>query len=261
MEGDRPAFPTVSQAFSLILITLFLSFAGEWLLHDRLGRVSLLLLELLFLLPAVLYVFLQRLDFRETFRLYAVDRRILAWSLLMGLGLSVVIDEADRLIQMVFPMPEMISDAIQAMLVCRSAADFALVISAGVIAAGIAEEMLFRGFFQGVLERHLDTTKAVNLSAFVFALVHFNPWWFVQIILMGIVMGVLTWRTRSVYPAILVHMVNNAVSVALMNTDAARLEWYVFKGHVSPILLAAGVGCIIYGFRAVYRRNEVSDHP
>lgn len=262
MEDDRPTLrtpPTVPQAFSLILITLFLSFTGEWLLHDRLGRVSLLLLELFFVLPVIIYVFVQKLDFRETFRLRRVDPRILYWSFFIGLGLSIVIDEVDRLIQLIFPMPEMIVDAIHDMLVCNTPLDFILVIAAGVIAAGFAEEMLFRGFFQGVMEQHMDTTKAVNLSAFVFALVHFNPWWFVQIVLMGVVLGVLAWRTKSILPAVIVHMVNNAVSVLLINTAASRLDWYFFMGHVSPLLVIAGIGCIIYGFRTVYKLTEVTD--
>lgn len=258
-RGVRPPPPTVPQAFVLILVTLLLSFTGDWLLHDLLGRASLFVLELLFLVPVIAYVFIQKQDFPETFRLRPVNYRVLILSLVIGLGLSVVIDEVDRLIQMVFPMPAEIIEAIEGVLSFQTPGDFVLVIAGGVIAAGFAEEMLFRGFFQGVMERRMDVTKAVNLTALVFALIHFNPWWLVQILLMGVVLGVLAWRTGSIFPAVIVHMVNNAVSVVLISMEESHLEWYFFKGHVSPLFVILGMGGIIYGFLAVYRVTASSD--
>jgi uncharacterized protein len=52
------------------------------------------------------------------------------------------------------------------------AAANALALGAGV---GFAEELLFRGWLQGELGRHLGTNRALTVQALVFALVH--PWY------------------------------------------------------------------------------------
>jgi membrane protease YdiL (CAAX protease family) len=78
------------------------------------------------------------------------------------------------------------------------------VIGVVVLAAPLIEELMFRGFFQRILEyRQGDITKSVLLSAMVFALIHFNPWWIVQIYLMGLFMGYMAWRTDSIWPSFL----------------------------------------------------------
>lgn len=92
----------------------------------------------------------------------------------------------------------------------------AAVLSA-VIAAPIAEEFFFRRVLQGWLDRWVPRGGAVPLSAAIFAAMHTGqglaP---VPLFLLGMVLGEMVGRTGSLVPALLLHTLFNAVSVALL---------------------------------------------
>lgn len=250
--------PSIGMAFLIVMVTFFSTFLVDWVLGDLSEKTLLLVLESFTILPVLGFVLVKRLPFKAIFRWRRVDGRILAISGLIGLGLSFVTDEVGRLIRLIFPMPEEIVEALQALMEVRSPGDWVIILLSSVLVASFTEEMLFRGFFQGVLEGHTDVTRAVHGTAFLFAFVHFNPWWFVEILIMGVLMGVLTWRCRSIFPAVVVHMVNNAFAVFMMNFGESRKIGYLFRGHVSPVYILFGLALIVLGFRYIYRLTDNS---
>ena len=256
MHDEQGSFPTVRNAFFIVVVTLLLSILVEAFWGGSQSKWRVLLLETLTLVPVLVLVFVRRFSFREVFKWRAVDGRLLFLSGFIGLGMSIVTDEMDRMIQMLIPMPEKIQQAMHELMRIGSTEDLVVLVIATVVVAGFAEEMLFRGFFQGTLEHVTDVTKAVLSTAFVFAFVHFNPWWIVEILLLGVLLGVLVWRSGSVFPAVVVHGVYNGIALYLMNCDASRLDWYLVKGHVSPVWIVLGLGVIVWGFRLFYRLAE-----
>lgn len=256
---EKPLFQTLLRLFFIMTITFLLLIGVELIWGETQGKVKLLLLESLTLLPVLIYILIKRFSFRDVFRWHRVDGNILVVSGFIGLGLSFVTDELNRLIQMLIPMPEELFREIKQFLIFDSTGELFFIFVAVVVIASFTEEMLFRGFFQGSLERVTDATKAVMVTAFVFAFVHFNPWWFVEILILGVLLGVLVWRSGSVFPAVTVHAVYNTLAVVFVNTDEAKLGWYLTKGHVSPMWVVLGLGCIILGFRMFYRLTEEED--
>lgn len=91
--------------------------------------------------------------------------------------------------------------------------DFIWLFVLGAIAAPIAEEFLFRGLLYPLLRNRLSVALAVGISAFAFAFVHFLPPLIPALFVMGIVLAVLVERFQSLYPAMLVHALNNAVAL------------------------------------------------
>lgn len=259
MKNEEVRFPTVRNAFFIVVATLLLTIVvgGIWGSSQSKGKI--LLFELLTLLPVLVFVFAKGFSFREIFRWRAVSGSLLLVSGFIGLGLSVVTDEMDRLIQMLIPVPEELQQAMREFMVFRSTGELIVLVIATVVIAGFAEEMLFRGFFQGALERVTDVTKAVLGTAFVFAFVHFNPWWLVEILILGVLLGVMVWRSGSIFPAVVVHGVYNASAIGLINSDASELEWYLVRGHISPIWVLLGLGCVVFGFRLFYWMTEKKD--
>lgn len=219
---------------------------------ESLNQGKILLIESLTLLPVLIFVLVKKFSFRETFRWRKVGGHLLFVSGIIGLGLGVVINEMDCLIQKFFPMPDELFQGMREVMMFHSLGEFLIMIFAVVFVAAFAEEMLFRGFFQGALEREMDVPRAVFVTSFVFAIVHFNPWWFVEIFLLGALLGVLVLRSGSIFPAVVVHAVNNAMAVFLMNSNNAFLDWYRFKGHVSPVWILLGLGCVVFGFRIFF---------
>jgi len=95
-------------------------------------------------------------------------------------------------------------------------ADFATCLMV-VIAAPICEEWLCRGVITKGLLRHGSPLRAILWSAFIFAVIHMNPWQAVPAFILGMLLGYVYWKTRSLIPCIFIHFVNNGLSFLLMS--------------------------------------------
>ena len=74
----------------------------------------------------------------------------------------------------------------------------------------IAEELAFRGFILTGLRKRYRPRTAVMLCAFLGALFHMNVFRFVPIFAMGVLLGLVTLRSGSVWPGILLRFVAKA---------------------------------------------------
>jgi len=95
-----------------------------------------------------------------------------------------------------------------------------LVVLTAVVAAPLAEEFFFRRVLQGWLEKRLparNAAGAIVVSAAAFALAHQGQGLaFVPLFPLGLVLGYLVRQTGSLLPAILLHALFNAVSIAIL---------------------------------------------
>ena len=102
----------------------------------------------------------------------------------------------------------------------RSAASAGLLVwlwLAVVIVAPIGEETLFRGFlFRGWQRSPDDAWTAIGSTAFQWAVAHvqYNPLVVGEILLVGLALGWVRWRTGSTISTILLHSFLNAASTA-----------------------------------------------
>ncbi len=79
----------------------------------------------------------------------------------------------------------------------------------------LAEELVFRGILLRSLAPRLHGPLAVGISAAVFGLYHLLPPQMVSTFALGLVLGVLTLRSASLVPAMIVHALNNTIAVLL----------------------------------------------
>lgn len=92
-------------------------------------------------------------------------------------------------------------------------------ISTAVLPA-LLEEMVMRGYVLGALRPHGDKS-AVILSALLFGLIHGNVLQLPFAFMLGLVLGWLVVQTGSIWPAVLLHFGNNAMSVLLDYVELA----------------------------------------
>jgi membrane protease YdiL (CAAX protease family) len=89
--------------------------------------------------------------------------------------------------------------------------------------APFAEETFFRGFMFGGLRRRAPFAVAALVSGVVFGLVHFSgseTWGVVpQLAVLGVILAWVYERTGSLWPAIFVHVVNNAIAFAVLTSS------------------------------------------
>ena len=82
-----------------------------------------------------------------------------------------------------------------------------------VVAAATCEELYFRGLLYGRLDARFGVASAIVGSAGVFGLVHFEPNAFPALFGLGLVLGVVRWRSGSVVPGMAIHAANNVLAV------------------------------------------------
>ena len=100
------------------------------------------------------------------------------------------------------------------------------------IAAPVCEEFFFRGVLQPGLSEKLAPPTAIVVTAFVFAFFHLDPVGFLARFEMGVVFGLLAWRSGSLWPSIFAHAANNLVSTVIFFLSGGadsegELEWWV----------------------------------
>lgn len=218
-------------------------------------RWAIILSEALILLPLSTIVIRRGMSLPVAYRLQPITSVTLRDTVLIGLGVTILVDELDRLVAMIFPLPDNIARGME-FLAFNSSVEALLVILGAVLLAPLVEEIVFRGFFQQQLEQgYRDPTKAILFSSLLFTILHFNPWWSLQIYLLGMVLGFLAWRTGSIWPSLVIHAVNNCLALWFANAPEESFAWYAPNGHVSPFwLLAAGV-LVYLGFKSLLGKN------
>ena len=83
--------------------------------------------------------------------------------------------------------------------------------------APILEELLFRGAIQGQLQASgMRPWTAILVSSLIFGVVHMNPAQIPFAFLLGMMFGWLYYRTGSLLPGIIGHVLNNSVATANM---------------------------------------------
>ena len=82
-------------------------------------------------------------------------------------------------------------------------------------------------------------------------MIHFNPYWIIQIYLLGVVLGFLAWKTKSVVPSIILHSINNGVAYLLSIFDDTTLNFYLWNKQVSPIFILMAVYFIYKGLEGI----------
>lgn len=80
--------------------------------------------------------------------------------------------------------------------------------------APIYEEFLFRWiFFQKMLNYGLSEKKSIFVSSFLFGFSHINLWQCITAFLIGSLIGIIYYRTKSIFVCILSHSLNNIITI------------------------------------------------
>lgn len=79
-----------------------------------------------------------------------------------------------------------------------------------VVGAPIAEELTFRGLlWSGLAKRGVPVWATVLISSVAFSLLHFEPARLPLLFSIGVVLGIVRWKTRSLGACVVAHAVNN----------------------------------------------------
>ncbi len=131
---------------------------------------------------------------------------------------------------------------------------FLLSFLAVAVTPALTEEFAMRGIVMGSLKKYGESF-AVLMSAVVFALMHGN---LVQIpfaFIMGVIIGYAVIKTGSLWTGVIIHFINNAVSVTL-NYLTDGIASAVLQNAISVIYFAICFLCFFVGILAMRKRND-----
>jgi len=121
------------------------------------------------------------------------------------------------------------------------------------------EELLHRGVIYGRLRRMMGIWPAVFISALIFSILHFNIVQFIYAFFLGMVLALFVEKAKSIYTAIIAHVVANGIAVIrtetgfLMNTvDGSISAWLISVGF---LLLGLAI-LIIYTKKILILKKE-----
>ena len=99
--------------------------------------------------------------------------------------------------------------------------------------APIFEEWLCRGLVLRGLLQKTNPVAAILISALFFAVIHLNPWQAVPAFILGVLFGIVYYKTGSLKLTMLMHFVNNTFSAILSRIDSLK-DFDCFADVMSP---------------------------
>jgi sodium transport system permease protein len=224
---DREPTPTGGE--TLLCFALILT--ANWFLLQYLasqggeiGLGSIVAGQLIILAPPVLLALLLTSAPAKTLRLAWPEPRYLVLAVALVLAMNPVVNELRPIVELLFPISSVVKASLAQIMSQVSGLGTMLVVFA--LFPAVCEEFAFRGFVLSGLEREHRTRSAILLSALMFGFLHVLLSLFQQLLnatLLGVVLGLLAVRSRSILPGIVFHFLNNAIAVS--EREVARTPW------------------------------------
>jgi membrane protease YdiL (CAAX protease family) len=209
-----PPYPGFWQAIALLLIFLFFQvlFTIPFLIGGFASRpVALAIPILLSALITAAYGYKRsRALFCEIFPFKPTGIFMLSALLLTILGLHILLQEIIIFLAQALPPSERFSKFMQDSLGGKQSLLGSFVVL--VFVAPITEEVLYRGIILNGFMRRYNYRKSILVSAFLFALMHGNPWQFIPAFCLGIFLAWCFVKTHSLIPCMFAHSINNLLA-------------------------------------------------
>ena len=241
-SGER-GVPTPGEAFAFIAAVALLYFHLGAALQGSLGERGLLLSEILVLgVPAVALAVLGPYDVRRTLALRRPSGRTLAAALLIALG-GIPLGWGIGWLQLhFFPGAAEALSGLEKLVTATDARRALWLLLLVALTPAVCEELVFRGVLLQSLGRELPVARAVAVSALVFGAFHVSNETAIRFLptaWIGVLMGYVAWRGRSVYASMLMHFVNNGTVVLLLwQPEVRRFALAGDRPAILPLVLA-----------------------
>lgn len=234
----------VSSGYLAIQMAAVLESGGDiWTAYDLLYEKAFELAAVsngLTLLSVVLIVKVRRRSLRQELWLRPVSGKLLGWCAAFAFclywGVSLVLAL----------LPDSVIAGYDEAAVGLSDTGFIAIIGTALISP-VVEEVVFRGLIFTRLQRSLRPVTAAAVSALLFAFCHGQAVWICYAYVLGMIFALLTLNTRSLIPALVMHVVFNTTNEVLVLVG----NWE--PGVVGAILIClVGVGGSVFCARRVW---------
>ncbi len=119
---------------------------------------------------------------------------------------------------------------------------------------GICEEFTFRGIILSGFINNLKPVWAIVITAVCFACAHFSIYNFLPLLVMGILLGFVAWRTHSIWTGSIIHIINNGLAVifARFKPESTKLLEKLKLSPYFPMFITGAVLVTLTGILLIY---------
>ena len=130
----------------------------------------------------------------------------------------------------------------------------------------IAEELAFRqATLGGMLHRGMRPARAIIISALLFGIIHLNWAQTVPAFVIGVILGIIYFKTRNIILTSIIHIANNSIAVAMMATLGEDASDFSLVGALGGNIAAIALIAVCYAISAflllrLWRSPSKLDH-
>lgn len=230
-----------NEALLVAVSCLFTGFFASGLLHLTITQFTesatwenagLILGEAAMILPILYVLNLRQQRLRTFIPRNKLSSTLITTVLIFGFGVLMVLDGLGAFLDQFFTVPEWLQK-MEAGLLWQSTPELILLVIAGVIVAPAIEELIFRGFLQQAMAGYYQhLLPALVAPAVLFTLFHVQYLLYVpaaiELLLLALAFGWVMGKTGSLLAPILLHALNNLISLIWLGTRADS------PGFISP---------------------------
>ena len=207
---QKGGVPTAADVWFVAALTILLILYAGSLLQVKFGLAGVFGTQMILLLVPLALVIYTKRDIRQTYGFARTKVSAFIGGAFMITGffpINVVL--ASGLMKLFPASTDNVETAFAGIMgdnICAALLVIAL-------APAVCEEMLFRGMILHSLKARYRAVSAIAITSVLFGFYHMSLVKFVPTGLLGLVLCYVVWRTGSIYPAMLMHFLNNAYSV------------------------------------------------
>jgi len=251
-------YPSIIQSFGITGIIIFVMIILSLIvptLNKLVGsEASTLLFEILAMGIPFLIVsrILKKKAVQKSFKPNIKNKRIIPFIIAAGAALLLGIVAP---ITSLIPMPESIKiEAIKA-----ASQTGVLTFIYMVIAAPILEELIFRGIILDGLLKKYSPIMSILISSVLFGIVHLSPWSFVTGLIMGIFMGWVYYKSKSILATVIIHASANFSGYLLrffIDSSTIDKSYAEMLGGTTNLILVITSSILIISICVYYLKKE-----
>lgn len=237
--------PTVGDAWLVAAVTAVLMIYAGGAIQIKFGYYGVLGTQLIIILVPFLTALYTRKDIRKTFRLRCCSFKHILGSVLLVMGAILLGILLTAFTSIIFKSSATaVTESMDALL----GDSFIETLFVVAVVPAICEELLFRGYFFSAMEKGMKYRQAIIVSAVVFGVFHMSVVKFFTTALLGMVICYVSYKAKSIFPGMLMHFLNNALSCTAIYYPeiVGKLIPVLVRDtlYISDILLLLGVGIV-----------------
>jgi len=184
------------------------------------------------LLPAVFFIMIHKKNFKNTLRLNTLSFKSLIIVILISFLMQPFLMFISALAS------QLIGNQLDMLLEEGPKYSFWASMFSMAITPAICEEVLMRGAILDAYEG-VSLKKAAIMNGLLFGMFHLNLYQFAYTFFMGALLVYVVYITNSIFSAMIIHFINNAISVCIMNlpksgggtsSNPAIMDFVIFGG-------------------------------